>query len=305
MKAGNKVLVLMSTYNGEKYLREQIDSVLEQIEVEVSLFVRDDGSKDGTIAILEEYKRKGALNWYQGTNLGAAKSFMDLIRRSDNSPYYAFCDQDDVWDKDKLATAVRTLKNQNLNDIPLMYCSKTQLVDEYLNNLSSEMNDKFFFTFEESLIRNSATGCTVVFNHELISYIRKYNPTYVSMHDSWIYRVCLAVDGKVVFDPTPHIKYRQHGNNVVGGRKSFYKTYKRRFLTLLGRKKWDRLLTAEQILQGYKDDMPEKHVQLLDTLINYKKSFKFKLQLITNKNMRSYNLDARICFIVSILLNRY
>ena len=108
------ILVLMSTYNGEKYLKEQIDSILAQKNVEVTIQVRDDGSTDGTIRILEEYQKCGKLNWYSSTNMGPAKSFLDLVY---NAPlkydYYAFCDQDDYWKEDKLYKAIETV-SENL-----------------------------------------------------------------------------------------------------------------------------------------------------------------------------------------------
>ena len=98
-----KVLVLMSTYNGEKYLREQIDSILGQRGVEVSLLVRDDGSTDATLTTLDEYKESGRLDYYCGNNLGPARSFMHLLQNAPASDFYAFSDQDDKWMDDKLS----------------------------------------------------------------------------------------------------------------------------------------------------------------------------------------------------------
>ena len=93
-----KVAVLMSSYNGEKYIRPQIDSILAQEgNFELSLFVRDDGSTDKTQAILQEYAQKRKLTWYTGNNLGPARSFMDLLKKCKGFNYYAFADQDDYW----------------------------------------------------------------------------------------------------------------------------------------------------------------------------------------------------------------
>ena len=95
-----KVLILLSTYNGERYIKEQIESLLKQENVKVSILVRDDGSTDGTINILNEYQKQGKLKWYTGENLKPAKSFMNLVENAPEYEYYAFCDQDDVWLKD-------------------------------------------------------------------------------------------------------------------------------------------------------------------------------------------------------------
>ena len=108
-----RVIVLMSTYNGEKYLRNQIESLLRQVDVEIEILVRDDGSKDGTLGILEEYKNSreysGKLSYYVGPNVGPAKSFLDLIKHAPEAEYYALCDQDDTWLPDKLKIAVEAI----------------------------------------------------------------------------------------------------------------------------------------------------------------------------------------------------
>lgn len=101
------ILVLMSTFNGEKFIREQIESILAQENVNIKLLVRDDGSTDKTLDILNEYKNKGKLNYYIGKNLGPQLSFMHLLQNAPYCEYYAFADQDDVWLKDKLSTAIK------------------------------------------------------------------------------------------------------------------------------------------------------------------------------------------------------
>ena len=125
------VCVLMSTYNGEKYLQEQLDSIINQVGVNVRILVRDDGSTDSTTDILNNYKREGYLDWYSGTNLKSARSFMDLVNRAPESEYYAFSDQDDYWLPTKLQVAVNVLKSADSRKSALYY-SRTTLVDENL-----------------------------------------------------------------------------------------------------------------------------------------------------------------------------
>ena len=124
----NKVLILMSVYNGEKYLVEQIESLIHQERVDVSILVRDDGSSDGTIDILENYKTKGILDFYTGENLRPARSFMHLLFNAPDCDYYAFCDQDDVWLPEKLLVATDALKDVNG---PSMFYHAMDLVDEF------------------------------------------------------------------------------------------------------------------------------------------------------------------------------
>ena len=125
------VLVILSTYNGEKYLREQIESVLKQENVKISILVRDDGSTDNTCNILEEYEKKGLLRWYTGKNLKPAKSFIDLIFHATNDfDYYAFCDQDDFWYFKKIYSAIEQMENNNDSiDIPKVCYCNLEVVD--------------------------------------------------------------------------------------------------------------------------------------------------------------------------------
>lgn len=105
------VSVLMSTYNGAKYIREQIDSILNQKDVNVELLIRDDGSSDNTAEICKEYQKKNTnIRFYQGENIGVGKSFMELLKKAPEADYYSFSDQDDVWLEDKLSRAVKMIK---------------------------------------------------------------------------------------------------------------------------------------------------------------------------------------------------
>ena len=128
----------MSTYNGEKYLREQIDSILGQRGVEVTLLVRDDGSSDATLSILDEYKSSGLLDYYCGSNLGPARSFMHLLQNAPASDFYAFSDQDDKWMDDKLLAAITSMEGHESE--PALYFSQTQLVDAGLKKNTKRHN---------------------------------------------------------------------------------------------------------------------------------------------------------------------
>lgn len=299
------ICVLLSTYNGEKYLEEQLESLRRQEGVELKILVRDDGSKDRTHEILNKWQDKGLLTWYTGENKGPAQSFMDLLYNAPEADYYAFCDQDDVWLPDKLKVAAEKLEEiSNVNSIPTMYFSTTMLVDAQLNEIGiNKIN--YNFSFGEALLRNPATGCTMVINRVLQKYLINRKPDFVSMHDSWAYRVCLALNGQIVYDPTSHILYRQHGNNVVGGKKSFWRTIKRRFNSFKNGIKGERLKTAASILNCYRNELSQHKIDILTNLINYKSSFKSKIRLIFTPDIKTTSLDGRLAFIIAILFNRY
>ena len=182
----------MSSYNGERYIEEQIESLLSQKNCSIQIFVRDDGSKDLTTKILDEYKKNGTLEWFSGTNLRPARSFWNLIMSAPDSDFYALCDQDDYWQPDKLSAAVDMLKDYD--KIPTLYFSQTTLVDSNLSPIKTPVIHPKC-TIGEALIAHYATGCTFVFNKKLMEKLRSYTPEYLSMHDNWIYRVCLTVGG--------------------------------------------------------------------------------------------------------------
>lgn len=212
-----KVQVLLSAYNGEKYLAEQIESILHQDYKEVSLLIRDDGSTDHTLDIIRTYADKYEnVAYYAGENLGVQQSFFHLMRNADETAdYYAFSDQDDVWLPGKIRRAVELLEKQDRN-LPLLYASKTTLVDEQLNEIPMKIRTpEIVPDFGNALVENICAGCTEIFNRKLLNLVNQKTPEYTIMHDWWLY-LCASAFGKVIYDATSYILYRQHGNNEVG-----------------------------------------------------------------------------------------
>lgn len=298
-----KILVLMSTYNGEKYLKEQIDSLLSQENVDLNILVRDDGSSDSTLSILKDYSNKGLLTWYCGENLRSAKSFMDLIQRASNADYYAFCDQDDVWNPDKLYMAISKLEKFKEKDCSVLYCSNYQLVDEQLNNLSDN-NHVSTTTFNAALVSSCATGCTIVFNYELLKILKKFNPTNIVMHDDWAHKVCLSVGGIVIYDSNKMLKYRQHDNNVDGGQHSF----KQRLQGILRRIIYKDCIRSKQIqdiLIGYYEQMSNENYEMAYMVANYKKNIRLRIKLLFSKTVITPFNKLNRGFKVAILLGYF
>lgn len=291
------VVILMSTYNGEKYLKEQLDSVLSQNTPNLFIYIRDDGSVDSTLNILFEYQQKNSnISYYEGSNVGSAESFMSLILRAPQADYYAFCDQDDVWLADKIETAINKI---NISQIPTLYFSQTTLVNEILASLHTPLITPTC-TFEEALSVNYATGCTMVFNHCLMKLLQRYKPSYISMHDYWIYRVCLCVGGKIIFDPQSHILYRQHSNNVIGLRRNRRLMLKRRCTRILNKER-ERSKTFKEILNGYTDFIKPEYVETLRLVANYRDSQRMKKELLLKCKQWKTSFSLRL----SILLEVY
>lgn len=297
-----RVLVLLSTYNGEKYLEEQLESLFNQKEVEVQIIVRDDGSTDKTIEILNKYKNKKLLQWYQGKNLGPAKSFLELIANAKEVDYYAFCDQDDVWNNYKLKIAIDKIEKVK-SDIPILYCANYQLVDSNLNKLPDQFHASTT-KFSEALASSCCTGCTVIFNKNLLNILKMYTPKIVVMHDDWAHKVCLAVGGKVIYDDNKVLMYRQHGNNADGGIRSL----KSKISGVFKRIKTGECIRSrqiEEIVNGYSELMPKNNIELAMNIVNYRRTLKDRLKILTSRKIRTPYKELNFGFYCAILFGYY
>lgn len=221
--------ILMSTYNGDRYLTEQLDSIITQTYTDWRLFVRDDGSSDDTIQILESYasKEPRIALIQDEENLGACHSFERLLALSEGADYYAFCDQDDVWKQNKLALSVAAIQQEETQhpDKPIIVHTDLQVVDEQLTEIAPSFweyggihpeildNNVHYLA-----ICNSVTGCAMLMNNAARKVVLPF-PSTVFMHDAWIGIRVLDQGGVIVPTPTPTILYRQHRANVCGAQR--------------------------------------------------------------------------------------
>lgn len=221
--------ILLTTYNGEKYLKEQIDSILNQTYTNFRLLISDDCSKDSTIKILKEYEQKDnrIKVFLQEKNLGYVKNFEFLLTKVENE-IYALSDQDDVWNNDKVEKTYKKLKEE---DADLVF-TDLEIVNEKLKTINSSFNDymflsrkikKYYKDYRLQYLYNCITGCTLMSKKK---YLEKIIPIpmdskYV-IHDTWI-GLIVALNGKIAYLDEATIKYRQHGNNQVGSNHTSHK----------------------------------------------------------------------------------
>ena len=181
-------------YNSEAYMEKAINSILIGGE-DVEILIVNDGSKDGTQKILEEYAKKYStqIEWYQGENKGVIQSFFELLQKADDTvSYYAFADQDDFWMPDKISSGISSIQKleQKEDGRPYLYCCKPMPVNEKLEELDSRIRRPVMRTgFGNALIENIVTGCTAVFNRTLRQMAIKELPEYTFMHDWWLYLI--------------------------------------------------------------------------------------------------------------------
>lgn len=219
-----KVDILLATYNGEQYLREQLDSIMCQTYSNFRLLISDDCSSDSTKEILEEYveKDKRIIVFSQEKNLGVVKNFEFLLKRVENK-YFMFSDQDDIWNENKIKKSIKVIEETGSD---LVY-SDLEVVDSFLNvTYSSYWKLKGFYkkivkynNFESLYLNNFITGCTMLSKKELIDEVLPLpNTSKFILHDYWI-PLILSQKHKITYIEEPLIKYRQHKNNKVGSKK--------------------------------------------------------------------------------------
>ena len=298
------VTVLMSTYNGEKYLEEQIESLIRQKGVRLRIVARDDGSTDSTLKILKGYSdRYEYFSFYTGKNKGPAGSFFDLIKNTEGSDYYALCDQDDVWEDDKLSAAVKKLRQLD-NTVPLLYYSNLKIVDKDLNFCRmSHPKPRTHKNKYCSLTEGFMTGCTGVFNEALAKIIRAHIPDKCSMHDTWIYMTAIFF-GKVVYDYEGHILYRQHEGNVIGTHKSRFnfRSIGRRIRRLFNRKLQPKYTNAVSFIKEYSGMLSDRDRAVISVMACYKDSVRNWLKLLFERRIHTTNLEREIRYRGLIIL---
>ena len=233
---GNSVLVLLSSYNGEKYIEQQIESLLAQTGVDITILIRDDGSSDHTLEIVEKMFKGTRHIFFKGDNVGPALSFYNLMKlafeKYNQFEYFAFCDQDDIWHNDKLLTAISTMRTteKNTNACKKLYFCSSDIINESSQKIASS-SKRYFNNIDYRMCfhRNPALGCTMVFNFKLLcecmkiwDYIQSpsFDKRYLPMHDAWMFCVANFTNTQIFADKKEKIHYRIHNLNVTASHKS-------------------------------------------------------------------------------------
>lgn len=298
-----KLLVLLSSYNGEKYLREQVDSLLSQTLDGVEILVRDDGSTDGTRTILEAYAEQGKLRWEAGNRLGPARSFWRLIQTCGDADYYAFCDQDDIWDADKLVIAVGKLRTADAGK-PSLYCGDVRVTDS-VGRMTGHLVRYCPVNYGHALIRNLAPGCTYVFNHASMELLRQFDAERmgIELHDWTVYQI-VSCFGQIVFDSEPHMSYRQHGGNVIGASNISVMEFLRKVHSFWnGSKKGSRSRQALHLEQVFSSQMSPFNRDLTAMFAHYRTDNKLKKKLLQAKWIKLQRLEKYL-FKLLVVFNR-
>ena len=233
------IAILLCTCFGQNYLSDQLESFSKQTYKNWKVYASDDGSTDNTRIILEEYEKKwekNRLSIKNGPEKGYAANFLSLsCDPMITANYYAFSDQDDIWESKKIERAIQKLKKVPGN-IPALYCSRTRLVDSVNKDIGLSSLFKKPTTFANALVQNVGGGNTMIFN-QAARELLKIAGTDIKIisHDWWLYMVVSGCGGSIFYDAQPSVRYRQHANNLVGMNSSNSARLSRLHMLLKGR----------------------------------------------------------------------
>lgn len=295
-----KIAVLMSTYNGEAYLNEQLESLANQtVADKMTVYIRDDGSSDRTLEIIASWKERMDLVLLQGGNLGPANSFWALIKEASiQADYYAFCDQDDIWDADKLEISIN-----HLQEGAMLYICNCRLVDAQGKLLEERYRQTDpEISLARLFISGVAQGCAMTFTNSLRSLVAESAVSSIPMHDIivMLYAYCC---GNIYWDSTPRFSYRVHGSNVVAkSNKSLLQKIKTTQRNWKNGSRNSMTIVAAEMLQNLQT-LTDEDKKYLTLASRCRKSLMSKIKLLRYKTEQPIPEKLYRSFCIRVLLD--
>ena len=298
------VAVMMSVFNGENFLDEQIISILSQKDVQLDMYIRDDGSHDSSRKILNKYAYRNNFNIIYGDNIGYGRSFLSILSMIRKKyDYYFFADQDDIWKSKKIIKAIS--KMEKYDEEPCLYYSSLTYVNENLVKIKEKTFDDV--SLFSNFVRHRTAGCTYGLNYNLFKKLQKISIKQINFfaeHDVLVMNICLCLGGKVINDKESNILYRQHQDNVTGMNVGIRKRLKKEIFDHYSKrvKRNYRSEMAKYILKTY-NDIPPKQLEFLTSIDGYRTNTSYKRYLLV-KAFENRNVFV-ILVAFEILFNVY
>lgn len=296
MEENTKIAILLSVYNGEKYISEQIHSLVRQtVHNNMTLYIRDDGSSDKTIDIINQWREKIDIVIYQGLNIGPARSFWELLKMNIDADYYLFCDQDDIWDCDKVEKSIEAITE----NICLSYCncryidSNGQIIKE--KRLQKRPNE----SYENLFISGVTQGCSMCFTKSLKDFIMSKTIECIPMHDIVVMLYAKSM-GDLVWIDEPLFSYRIHDNNVVAKNGNPFVKLRNSLRNWRNSRNNSMSNVAAELLNNF------PNLYCYSFLVNmslYKTKIASKSKILNNKELKNVTADCKRSYICRILLN--
>lgn len=303
-----RINILLSSYNGEKYIGEQIDSVMNQSDVNTILTIRDDGSTDGTLAVIQEkiVKYPERIRLIKGENIGYRRSFLSLLEKAERCEYYGFCDQDDYWQTEKCICGIKKIEESKSSMV--LYATGVTLVDEMLNIIGKTDSWNMPLTIESYFTRQRLAGCTYIFDEKLRSIAARfcdmdYPNEQMPDHD-FVVGSCAFACGSVILDSKSGILHRRHRKSVTSGGLGILSRIKVEY-GLVFRRKHVQSTMAKELIKRCEGELTVKANAFLPEAATCNNSVFSRIKMIRNKkmttNMWYCDLETRI----KIMLGNY
>lgn len=294
-KRMKRLQILLSTYNGGRYLREQLESFRPIAQTwPYCVLIRDDGSTDDTRAILEQYAAEENISVVFGENVGLNESYGWLVRHRDPTcDYYAVSDQDDRWMEGKAETALELLSKIGKKEGPILFASRSVITDHGMRPIGITKTPARGLSFYNAMLQNSCPGHTMILNRELMVLVERYFHPDMLNFDWWVY-LTAASFGKVIFSPKPTVYHRQHKENTVGigGKIKGPAFFQRAVKTLRG----DGRKVAKQLAAFWactRGELPPAYQNELEAFLSGQTRIRMRLKyFVTAKAFRQSRLDT-------------
>ncbi len=298
-----KVTVVMSAYNGSRYIANQLDSIFRQKDVYVTCYVRDDGSKDDTLQVLDSYTPiSGNLIVEEGDNVGWERSFLLALKDAPQSEYYAFADQDDIWFEDKLIKGIQALEAHGNLDRPVMYhCNKVSVTEDLKPLPHQVRRTPRPLNRQNAMVQEYAQGCSIILNEKARQLVLEYMPKKKIAHDFWCGLLCYLF-GDVIYDNEPRFYHISHGNNASGeghtlgswaGRFKKFFTGGAVYYT-----------PYDDLLEGYRERLRKQDLEFIEKAKTYKQSIFKKSSLFFSPHFVRDSILGTVSLKVAVLLNK-
>jgi glycosyltransferase involved in cell wall biosynthesis len=302
------IAILMCTYDGTKYLEEQLDSIQNQDYKKWILYVNDDGSKDNTLKILKDYQKKwGAkkLHIRRGPQKGFCQNFLQIINDPKiNADLYFLSDQDDVWMQHKLSHAIKKISILDPTK-PILYCARTTYVSSDAKKILGQ-SDIFSRrpSFKNAIVQSIAGGNTMAFNNHLKRVVQKYPKADVVSHDWWLYIMNELVGGQTIYDRESTIFYRQHSKSLIGANTGFFAKLKRLRMLLNGTYRIYNSRHLEVFNRFYFKGISE-NIELIDRFFILRdRPLKFRCKMIYDLGIYRQTWDGHLALFLGAILHK-
>lgn len=300
-----KVEVLMSTYNGVEYVGRQIDSILKQQNVTVHITIRDDGSNDDTLKVLKQIEsiNPTRIKIIEGQNIGYKRSFLTLLSFAEHADYYAFSDQDDIWEVNKLEEAIKLLAGKEC----VLYTSNLNLYSSDLHFIRKTRFKEKYCTIYSAFTRYLYAGCTFVFDNQIYDIISIFGDinlpaSVMPSHDAIVAFTAFSC-GNVLFDERTYIKHIRYENSVTAGGNGLAKRIKSELKTFSTNSRY--VASAKLLLDRIPEKIHKNEMIFLQSVAFYKESLKKWGYLIFHNKMDSGNFIFNLCCKIRLIMRLY